>query len=91
MSTKRIAKVSRNQRRETAAKPEETLDAPQEGKSGSGKAMTGQQLCQAAHDGNAAKVSTLLSTKGAQSFINYQDAGGYTRRSTLRPFKGLRP
>jgi hypothetical protein len=72
---------------ETAAKPEETLDAPQEGKSGSGKAMTGQQLCQAAHDGNAAKVSTLLSTKGAQSFINYQDAGGYTSR----PRKGMRP
>jgi hypothetical protein len=54
------------------------LDAPQERKSGSGKAMTGQQLCQAAHDGNAMKVSTLLSTQGAQSFINYQDAGGYT-------------
>ncbi len=45
---------------------------------GSGKAMTGQQLRQAAHDGDAAKVSTLLSTQGAQSFINYQDALGAT-------------
>jgi hypothetical protein len=34
--------------------------------------MTGQQLWEAARDGNAAKVGTLLSTKGAQSFINYQ-------------------
>jgi hypothetical protein len=32
--------------------------------------MTGQQLCEAASDGDAAKVSTLLSTQGAQSFIN---------------------
>jgi hypothetical protein len=54
------------------------------------KAKTGQQLCEAADDGDAAKVSTLLSTQGAvystrlhnsllstqgaQSFINYQDA-----------------
>jgi hypothetical protein len=40
--------------------------------------MTGQQLCEAAHDGDSAKVCTLLSTQGAQSFIDYQDAGGYT-------------
>ena len=39
---------------------------------------TGQQLCEAAGDGDAAKVSTLLSTQGAQSFINYQEAHGYT-------------
>ncbi len=40
--------------------------------------MTGQQLAKAAYDGDAAKVSTLLSTPGAQSFINYQDAHGST-------------
>ena len=40
--------------------------------------MTGKQLCEAARDGDAAKVSTLLSTQGAQSFINYQDAQGAT-------------
>ena len=40
--------------------------------------MTGEQLCKAAHDGDAAKVSTLLSAQGAQSFINYQDANGCT-------------
>jgi ankyrin repeat protein len=40
--------------------------------------MTGQQLCKAARDGDTAKVSTLLSTQGAQSFINYQDAHGFT-------------
>ena len=40
--------------------------------------MTGQQLWEAARDGDAAKVSTLLSTQGAQSFINYQGAHGYT-------------
>jgi ankyrin repeat protein len=40
--------------------------------------MTGQQLWEAARDGDAAKVSTLLSTQGAQSFINYQDAQGFT-------------
>jgi ankyrin repeat protein len=54
------------------------LPVPQERKSGSGKAMTGQQLGEAARDGDAAKVSTLLSTQGAQSFINYQDALGRT-------------
>ena len=37
------------------------LPAPQERKSWSGKAMTGQQLCEAARDGDAAKVGTLLS------------------------------
>ena len=40
--------------------------------------MTGQQLWKAARDGDAAKVSTLLSRQGAQSFINYQDAEGAT-------------
>jgi hypothetical protein len=40
--------------------------------------MTGQQLLEAACDGDAAKVGTLLSTQGAQSFINYQDANGAT-------------
>jgi hypothetical protein len=40
--------------------------------------MTGQQLWEAAGDGDAAKVRTLLSTQGAQSFINYQDAHGIT-------------
>ncbi len=45
---------------------------------GSGKAMPGQQLCQAAYDGDAAKVSRLLSAQGEQSFINYQDARGST-------------
>jgi ankyrin repeat protein len=40
--------------------------------------MTGQQLCEAARDGDAAKVSTLLSTQGAQSFINYQEVDGGT-------------
>ena len=40
--------------------------------------MTGQQLWEAARDGDAAKVSTLLSTQGAQSFINFQSAQGIT-------------
>ncbi len=53
------------------------VPVPQERKSGSGKAM-GQQLLEAACDGDAAKVGTLLSTQGAQSFINYQDAYGTT-------------
>ena len=38
--------------------------------------MTGQQLWEAARDGDAAKVSTLLSTQGA--LINHQDAHGST-------------
>ena len=38
----------------------------------------GQQFCDAAHHGDAAKVSTMLSTQGAQSFINYQDGRGFT-------------
>jgi len=38
--------------------------------------MTGQHLCETALNGDAAKVSTLLSTQCAQSFINYQDADG---------------
>ena len=40
--------------------------------------MTGQQLWNAAHQGRASKVRTLLSTQGTQSFINYQDAHGST-------------
>ena len=40
--------------------------------------MTGQQLLEAARDGHAAKVSTLLSTHGAKSFINFQNAQGIT-------------
>jgi 1,6-anhydro-N-acetylmuramate kinase len=38
----------------------------------------GEQLRQAVRRGDAAKVSTLLSTQGAQSFINYQDEHGRT-------------
>jgi ankyrin repeat protein len=38
--------------------------------------MTGRQLWKAAHDGDGSKGS--LSTHGAQSFINYQDADGIT-------------
>jgi hypothetical protein len=49
------------------------LPVPQERKSGSGEAMPGQQLCEAALDGDAAKVRTLLSTQATQSFINYHD------------------
>jgi hypothetical protein len=41
--------------------------------------MTGQQLCETARGGDTAKVSTLLSTEGAQSFINYQDADGSSK------------
>jgi hypothetical protein len=40
--------------------------------------MTGKQLWDAALDGDAAKVGTLLSTQGAQSFINYLNANGTT-------------
>ena len=54
------------------------LPAPLERKSGSWKAMTVEQLCEAARDGDAAKVGTLLSTQGAQSVITYQDANGNT-------------
>jgi ubiquitin len=54
------------------------LAVQQERKSGSGKAMTGQQLCEAVRDGDVVKVSTLLSAQGAQSFVNYQDAYGVT-------------
>jgi hypothetical protein len=52
--------------------------------------MTGQQLWEAARVGDAAKVSTLLSTQGAQSFMNYQGADGYTKKSaTLRRLRQL--
>jgi hypothetical protein len=47
--------------------------------------MTGQQLCETAGDGDAAKVHTLLSTQCAQSFINYQDANGCTAASRRGP------
>jgi ankyrin repeat protein len=40
--------------------------------------MPGQQLLDAALDGDTEKVRTLLSTQRAQSFINYQDALGDT-------------
>ena len=40
--------------------------------------MTGKQLCETALIGDPVKVSKLLSTQGAQSFINYQDAHGIT-------------
>jgi ankyrin repeat protein len=40
--------------------------------------ITGQLLWGAACDGDAAKVSTLLSTQGSRSFINYQDVHGVT-------------
>jgi ankyrin repeat protein len=55
---------------------ENKMSSPQERSFASGNAITGQQLCEAARDGDAAKVSTLMSTQGAQSFINYQDADG---------------
>jgi hypothetical protein len=56
-------------------------------KSGSGKVMMGQQLCEAALHGDAAKVSTLLSRQDAQSFIDHQDKDGVTSR----PQMGVRP
>jgi ankyrin repeat protein len=40
--------------------------------------MTGNQLWVAACGGDAAAVSSLLSTQGAQSFIIYRDAIGST-------------
>ena len=40
--------------------------------------MTGLDLWCAASDGEAAEVRTLLSTEGAQSFINYQGQHGST-------------
>ena len=39
---------------------------------------TVKQLLDAAREGDAAKVSALLSTEGAQSLINYQDTQGAT-------------
>ena len=49
----------------------------------SGKAMTGQQHCEDARYVDAAKVSTLMFTQGAQSFINYQEAHGH--KMGMRP------
>ena len=43
-----------------------------------GDGGAGKQLREAARDGDAAKVSTMLSAQGAQSFINYKDANGVT-------------
>ena len=40
--------------------------------------MTGHQLCEAACDGDTAKLNTLMCAQGAQSFINYQDTEGFT-------------
>ncbi len=40
-----------------------------------GKLSPGHQIYEVARDGDTAKVSTLLSRQGAQSFINYQDDG----------------
>jgi hypothetical protein len=42
------------------------------------QAMSGAQLCGAARDGDTAQVGMLLSTQGAQFFINYQNARGTT-------------
>ncbi len=39
-----------------------------------GKLSPGHQIYEVARDGDTAKVTTLLSRQGAQSFINYQDA-----------------
>jgi len=54
------------------------LPVPQERKSGVWAALAGLQLCEAAREGDAAKVRTLLSTQDAQSFINYQNVRGNT-------------
>jgi hypothetical protein len=35
--------------------------------------MTGKQFCETTRDGDTSKFSTLLSTQGAQSFMNYKD------------------
>ena len=40
--------------------------------------MSGEELREGVLAGDEARVSTLLSTQGAQSFINYQDADGLT-------------
>ena len=40
--------------------------------------MTGHELRDAAHESDKAKVSTLLSIQGTQSFINDQDTHGDT-------------
>ena len=64
--------------RERPVPLENKMSSPQERKSGSGNAITGQQLCETALDGDTAKVRTLMSTHGAQFFINYQGAHGAT-------------
>jgi ankyrin repeat protein len=61
--------------------------------------MNGMQLFHAACDGDTRTVATLLSTAGAQSFINYQQAAsGATplhqqaaSGATPLPQKGMRP
>ncbi len=40
--------------------------------------MPGREFLLAARDGDTATIRTLLSTAGAQSLINYQDANGAT-------------
>jgi hypothetical protein len=51
--------------------------------------MTGKQLCEAVRNDNAAKVSMLLCTHIAQSFINYQDAHGATLLGSRVVITGL--
>jgi len=53
-----------------AAGSQKKKQAKKAGKAQSGEALTAKQLLDAARDGDAAKVSTLVSTQGAQSLIN---------------------
>ena len=52
--------------------------------------MKGKKLFDAAFDGDTATVGTLLSSAGAQSSINYQEAGGFFPLYR-RPKLGMRP
>ena len=74
----------------TAAAGSQKKKQAKAGKEQSGEALRVQQLLDAARDGDAGKVSTLLSTQGAHSLINYQEAEG-PRRFTSPPKKGMRP
>jgi hypothetical protein len=47
-------------------------------------AMTGMQHCNAAYDGDAAKVRTLLSTHAAQSFIKPRTGRAWGHTALLR-------
>ncbi len=40
--------------------------------------MVGQELSETARDGDTVKVTTLMSTDGGKSFINYQNGMGLT-------------